>query len=311
MADEKGKYNILVVDDEPEMRGLLADYLRDVEGYTVFEAQSGRDALDNVLPKQRVDLVLSDINMPAMKGFEFLNVVREKYPGTRRVLITAYNVEDYLELAMKHDVGNLLVKGIPPNTQELSVIISSLLKNDIFGAGKHFGSGSNHTSYKVRRGDQLETEVRKVVSDLPKPFQTRRLELVVLEVLTNAIFYGVRHETAHHRETWDYEFELPEEEAIEVSVFSDNEKCAVSVVDNGGRLKKADVLYWLYRQVTPGEGNAPIGMYDEHGRGFFIARKYVDRVVVNIERGKRTEVVLMNYLTGSSGVYKPLYINEL
>ena len=85
---EKKDISVLVVDDEPEIREMLTDYLGDEEGYTVFTAEDGIDALENVLPYKKVDLVLSDINMPRMKGFELLNKVRELYPEIKRVLIT-------------------------------------------------------------------------------------------------------------------------------------------------------------------------------------------------------------------------------
>lgn len=303
--------NILVVDDEPEMRGLIADYLRDIEGYSVQEAENGTDALENILPHNDFDLVLSDINMPGMKGFEFLSIVKQHYPKAKRLLITAYNVEDYLELAMKHDVGNVLVKSVPLNTTELSVMIHNLLSGDIFGASKYFENAEAHQEIAITKGDALELDVKKIVESLPGPFRTKRLELVVLEMLTNAVFYGIRKEKALHRESWDYRFSLSEEEAIKVSIFFDDHKCAVAVADNGGRLTKADVLYWLYRQVTPGEDQIPIGMYDEHGRGFYIARKYVDRVIINVARHRKTEIILMNYASGGSGGYKPLYINEI
>ncbi len=115
MVNNKNDITILVVDDEPEIRSLIADFLEDDEGYTVLTAEDGVDALENVLPHNTVNLVLSDINMPRMKGFELLNEVRESYPDIKRVLITAYNVEDYFELAMQHDVGNIFVKTTPFN----------------------------------------------------------------------------------------------------------------------------------------------------------------------------------------------------
>jgi len=65
--------------------------------------------------------------MPGMKGFDRLNIVRERYPSVKRMLITAYNVEDYLELALKHDIGNIFAKTAPFNFQEISTTIRNLL----------------------------------------------------------------------------------------------------------------------------------------------------------------------------------------
>ncbi|MBN1578924.1 MAG: response regulator, partial [Chitinispirillaceae bacterium] len=105
---------LLVVDDEFEIRSLIVEFLRDIEGYTVFEVENAQAALD-LLKHQPIDLILSDINMPGMKGFDLLREVRTGYPTIKRVLITAYNVEDYLEMALKYDIGNIFVKTTPFN----------------------------------------------------------------------------------------------------------------------------------------------------------------------------------------------------
>jgi CheY-like chemotaxis protein len=76
---QKLDITLLVVDDERLMRSMLTEFLREVEGYTVCTASDGYDALENVLPHQKVDLILSDINMPGMNGFELLQKVKSDY----------------------------------------------------------------------------------------------------------------------------------------------------------------------------------------------------------------------------------------
>lgn len=310
-ARDRGDTTILVVDDEPEVRSLIADYLEDDQGYSVLTATDGVDALENVLPKHRVDLVLSDINMPRMMGFDLLAKVRDQYPDTRRVLITAYNVEDYLELALEHDVGNIFVKSSPFNFTGLSVVLSNLLTNDIFGADRYFSGSFEKRTHLVTRGDRMDRDAIEIVRALPETAKARRLELVVVELVTNAVFYGVRGEPSDAKETWKHDFELDGEDVIVVDVLWDNEKLAISVLDRGGRLKKKDVLFWLHRQIARDEAGLPLGIMDSHGRGLFIARKYIDRLIINIDRDRKTEVILMNYLNSESRGYKPLHINEI
>lgn len=312
MSEEQRKNScILVVDDEAEMRQMICDYLSDVEGYDVCGAQGGEEALDKVLPSHDVDLVLSDINMPGMKGFELLNEVRRSYPKLKRMLITAYNVEDYFDLAMKYDVGNIFVKTTPFNFAELSTNIVNLLTNDIFGAERYFEDGAAVNTLTVKRSDTLHENARQIIELLPDKSRARKLELVIVELLTNAIFYGVRGENADNREEWDHDFELSDDEAITISVFVDKEKYGVSVIDNGGKLKKSDVLYWMNRQVTRDENGVPLGLTESHGRGLFIARQYIDRLIINIDKSKKTEVISINYLSQTYQGYKPLYINEI
>jgi CheY-like chemotaxis protein len=306
-----GDFSILVVDDEPEMKEMLADYLRDVEGYKVFTAQSGREALDSVLPGAAVDLVLSDINMPEMKGFELLNEVRVRYPTTKRMLITAYNVEDYLDLALKYDVGNIFVKTTPFNFTELSTAVDNLLTNNIFGAERYFEKIIGRANMMVRTADTLNEHAQAAIAMVKDRSREKKLELVIVELLTNAIFYGVRNEVSDDKGAWDHSFSLSDAEAVILKVMYDTEKYAISIIDNGGRLSKKEVLYWLGRQTIHDEKGLPLGILDTHGRGLFIARKYIDRLIINIDRNRKTELIIINYLANVYKGSKPLYINEI
>ncbi len=83
---EKGK--ILVVDDEDALRTVLSAELSG-EGYEVGTAADGVEAVA-MLQKQRYNLVLLDIKMPNMNGFEVLKVIKEKHPGTKVIMLTGF-----------------------------------------------------------------------------------------------------------------------------------------------------------------------------------------------------------------------------
>jgi CheY-like chemotaxis protein len=304
------KIKILVVDDEPEIRQMVVDFLRDVEGYTVTDASGGPEALD-VLAKEPFDLVLSDINMPGMKGFDLLKLVRERYPQIKRVLITAYNVEDYLELALKYDIGNIFVKTAPFNFTELSVIIKNLITNTIFGLDQYFEPSAKKNEFLIKTARHLDSHARVITELIGDYKRSKRLEVVIVELLTNAIFYGIKSESPERKDEWDVNCELPEEKAIAVTVIRDEEKYGLSVCDKGGRLKKSDVLYWMNRQIERDTSGLPVGLFDAHGRGLFIARRYIDRLIVNVHNGVKTEIVIINYFNKTFYGFKPLYINEL
>jgi len=305
------KATILVVDDEYEIREMISDYLRDEEGYTVFDAENGAKALEILADNSHIDMVLSDINMPEMKGFDLLREVKERYPSIKRILITAYNVEDYLELALKYDIGNIFVKTTPFNFNELSSVLDKLLNNDIFGLTQYFKSSVKMSQYKITTSKNLDKDAEKITTFIGEKERAHRLELVLVELFTNAIFYGIRNEAPDRKELWAHDFVLPDEQAIIVTVASDSEKYAISVCDNGGRLKKSDMLYWLHRQASRDTNGLPLGIYDSHGRGLFIARKYIDRLIVNIDQKRKTEIIIINYFENTYKGYKPLYINEI
>ena len=305
------KATILVVDDEYEIREMISDYLRDEEGYTVYDAENGAKALEVLANNSHIDMVLSDINMPEMKGFDLLKEVKERYPSIKRILITAYNVEDYLELALKYDIGNIFVKTTPFNFNELSSALEKLLNNDIFGLTQYFKSSVKMSQYKITTSKNLDKDAEKITNFIGEKERAHRLELVLVELFTNAIFYGIRNEAPDRKELWAHDFVLPDEQAIIVTVASDSEKYAISVCDNGGRLKKSDMLYWLHRQASRDTNGLPLGIYDSHGRGLFIARKYIDRLIVNIDQKRKTEIIIINYFENTYKGYKPLYINEI
>ena len=88
--------HILIVDDEENTRLGLSKLLSQ-EGYVIALAANGTEALE-LLRRQRINLVISDINMPDMNGIGFLREVSRRFPSTNVIMITAYGgVETYLE----------------------------------------------------------------------------------------------------------------------------------------------------------------------------------------------------------------------
>ena len=82
------KSSVLVVDDEDALRTVLSNELTN-EGYDVTNAADGDDAIGE-LQKSAFDLILLDIKMPRMNGFEVLKFVKEHHPATKVVMLTGF-----------------------------------------------------------------------------------------------------------------------------------------------------------------------------------------------------------------------------
>ncbi len=82
------KNKILVVDDEDALRTVLSGELVS-EGYEVRTASDGDEAISG-LQKETFDLVLLDIKMPRVNGFEVLKFIKEKHPKTKVVMLTGF-----------------------------------------------------------------------------------------------------------------------------------------------------------------------------------------------------------------------------
>lgn len=78
---------ILVVDDEARMRKLVKDFLV-IKGYRVIEAEDGEQALDIFLNNKDIALILLDVMMPKMDGWETLKAIRE-YSKVPIIMLTA------------------------------------------------------------------------------------------------------------------------------------------------------------------------------------------------------------------------------
>jgi len=84
----KNTVSILIVDDEAMMRSLLEKILAR-EGYRVFSADNGASALE-VLSGEKIDIVLADMKMPKMNGFELLKKIRDEHKELGVIIMTAY-----------------------------------------------------------------------------------------------------------------------------------------------------------------------------------------------------------------------------
>src|SRR5438874_12717228 len=97
-ATDRRPPRILVVDDERSMRELLAIVLRR-EGYEVLLADNGRSAID-LLEREPVDLLISDIKMPDLSGVDVLRAAKQIDQDILGIMITAFASTDTAVEAM-------------------------------------------------------------------------------------------------------------------------------------------------------------------------------------------------------------------
>lgn len=102
---------ILVVDDFATMRKVIRNLLKQVGYENIVEAEDGVSAL-KALKSQKIDLIISDWNMPNMTGLELLKAVRadEELKATPFLMVTAEALQDNVIAAVKAGVSNYIVK---------------------------------------------------------------------------------------------------------------------------------------------------------------------------------------------------------
>ena len=102
------KKTILVVEDMPSEREVVAQALG-LMGFRVLTAENGRIALD-IYHRRKVDLILSDVNMPEMDGFDLLRTLREEGSDTPLVLLTGMDEGAVKAATVKNPATGVLVK---------------------------------------------------------------------------------------------------------------------------------------------------------------------------------------------------------
>lgn len=118
----------LIVDDSSVMRKIVERSLRQagLESLVVFEAGSGIEGLE-VLRSKKVDLILSDINMPSMDGLEFVRQLRAQHlaPEAPVVMITTESSEEHVKQAIQAGAKGYIRK--PFTSDQVKERVLSLL----------------------------------------------------------------------------------------------------------------------------------------------------------------------------------------
>ena len=169
---QPSKGHILIVDDEAVNRRVLENHLK-LAGYNITEASNGSEAINQINGDIKFDLVLLDIMMPGMSGFEVCENIREKYLSSELpvVMLTAKNRVSDLVSGFNAGANDYLTKPFSKN-ELLSRIKTHLNLKGIHKAASKFvpsefiKSIGRQEITDVELGDQVEKEVTVLFSDI-------------------------------------------------------------------------------------------------------------------------------------------------
>jgi len=106
---------ILIAEDSLTMRSLIVSTIAATGDYQTFEAANGFEAL-RLLPREKVDLIITDINMPDINGLELVSFIRsnENYKLTPLIIISTEGSERDREKGLALGANDYLVKPFAP-----------------------------------------------------------------------------------------------------------------------------------------------------------------------------------------------------
>jgi len=107
---DPGDFHILIVDDEAGVREVLYELVTE-QGYRVTTVSGGQKALQ-VLAQDQIDLVITDLMMPGMNGWQLLKLVKQRYDYIPVVVLTGYISEEGEEMLTNSQIDGYLAKPV-------------------------------------------------------------------------------------------------------------------------------------------------------------------------------------------------------
>jgi DNA-binding NarL/FixJ family response regulator len=166
------KYRIVLVEDHTILREGLRSLLREHENMDVVgEAGDGRTAVRLVL-SQKPDLVLMDLSMPKMNGFEAILEIKKTEPDIKIIALTVHNTEEYILMTLQAGADGYILKDATHD--ELIMAIQQVLSGKRFlspsVSGKVIegyleGKKNNHSKTQIDSLTQREREVLKLIAE--------------------------------------------------------------------------------------------------------------------------------------------------
>lgn len=153
-------FRILVVDDDKNMR-MLFKALLEREKYTVFTAENGEDAL-RVMDEEYIDLVILDIMMPKMDGYEFTKTLREVDNNLPILMVSAKQLPEGKHKGFLVGTDDYITKPIDNN--EMLLRVKALLRRAKIASDRRIEIGDvviDYDSFTVTKGDEVQTLPKK------------------------------------------------------------------------------------------------------------------------------------------------------
>lgn len=152
-------FNILVVEDNADMRELFCTVLSD-NGYNSIPAKDGMDALE-IMDKEYIDLIVADIMMPVMDGYELTKSIRDANYDLPILIVTAKDQFEDMQKGFRAGSDDYMIK--PINVKELLLRVEALLRRAKISSDKKIIIGATVLDY-----DALTVTIDGVETILPR-----------------------------------------------------------------------------------------------------------------------------------------------
>ena len=131
MAVATKKIQVAIVDDHNLLRKALAKLISSFEDYTVlFEGDSGKEIKARIAQHVIPDIILLDVNMPDMDGYETVRWLSKSYPQVKVLALSMFSDENTIIRMLRLGAKGYILKNIEP--EELKLALDSIMKKDFY-----------------------------------------------------------------------------------------------------------------------------------------------------------------------------------
>lgn len=148
------KTKVALVDDHVLLRKGLADYIRTLKDYDVIiEASDGRDFIRSIVPEQKPEIVLLDVHMPRMNGYDTAAWLTRNYPEIKILALSVSDGEYSVLRMLRNGAKGYVLKDIDP--KEFNIALSELVQKGFYYSG--FVTGKLMDSLDALQSPKVET----------------------------------------------------------------------------------------------------------------------------------------------------------
>ena len=299
--------HILVVDDSPTQLRQIQMVLES-DGFDVRTASNGPDAL-NLIVEEQPTLVITDLQMPEMDGFELVAAMRDTAPSIPVIVTTAQGSEEIVAKVLRHGASSYVPKR-DIHTELVSVVRQVMSINEISLSVRRVAKFAVESSIKLCL-DNDETLIPSVLARLELPLveldlfeEGERLQIAMAldEALLNAIVHGNLEVSSDLREIDEGEAytrlisERKTEEPycsrrVQVSLHATTTEASITIRDQGPGFDASGL-----RDPTDPENLETLG-----GRGLLLINAFMDEVRHNELGNEITMVKRKGSTSGCDG----------
>jgi anti-sigma regulatory factor (Ser/Thr protein kinase) len=296
--------SILIIDGDhssnEHLRGILHPQ------YDVVVSPTLDGAREQIISR-KTDLALGDFEIYLNSGINFPEELRRIQPSVKTALISRLDTEYYISHLLPWDCFHVFPKLPCYNARDVFLFIDNILDPfNAFGLGRYLDQDAETDEIRIKNRFEKNRTVEHVINFFAgceyEIHELYDIRLIMEELINNAVFHAFVDENGHPRYHVKNFESLDSSEEVWLSYGADATTIGFSITDNRGLLKPGVIIDKLSRQYNRE------GLYDERGRGLYLARLLSGNMVLNIEEGRRTQIACLFY-EKRINIPKPFSIN--